>query len=106
MEFGSSHHISFGREGVHDPSNERHVVIAIADGKALLDAAISEPRPKLRSTLLDSGDELRAYKEIATLRDAGVGPPADRPTDFAAAAEAAAERGMNRLAERLRAMTG
>ena len=69
--------------------------------EALLEAAIAETRPKLRSTLLASGDELRAYKDIATLRDAGLDPPPDRPTDFPAAAEAAAERGMNRLAERL-----
>ena len=69
--------------------------------EALLDAAIAETRPKLRSTLLSSGDDLRAYKDIATLRDAGVDPPPDRPTDYEAAAAAAAERGMNRLAERL-----
>ena len=74
--------------------------------EALLDQAIAETRPKLRSTLLESGDDLRAYKDIATLRDAGVDPPPDRPTDFAAAADAAAARGMNRLAERLRGLAG
>jgi 5'-3' exonuclease len=69
--------------------------------EALLDAAIREPRPKLRMTLLDSHDELLAYKDIATLRDAGVERPPDRATDWAGAAAAAKARGMNRLAARL-----
>jgi 5'-3' exonuclease len=69
--------------------------------EALLDNAIAITRPKLRSTLIESADDLRAYKDIATLREAGFDPPADSPTDFAAAAAAAAERGMNRLADRL-----
>ena len=69
--------------------------------EALLDAAIRIPRPKLRTTLIDSGDELLAFKDIATLRDAGVERPPDAATDWAAAAGAARERGMNRLAERL-----
>jgi 5'-3' exonuclease len=70
--------------------------------EALLDNAIAEPRPKLRATLIGSREELLSYKDIATLRDAGVSPPKDMPTDFAAAAQAAAEHGMNRLAKRLR----
>jgi 5'-3' exonuclease len=67
----------------------------------LLDNAIRVERPKLRGALIDGRDELLAFKDIATLRDAGVTPPPDRPTDWAAAAAAARERGMNRLAERL-----
>ncbi len=66
-----------------------------------LDEAIREPRPKLRGALLDAREQLLAFKEIATLRDAGVDRPPDRPTDWAGAAAAARERGMNRLAERL-----
>jgi DNA polymerase-1 len=69
--------------------------------EAVLDNAIRERRPKLRGALLESRDQLLAFKDIATLRDAGVGRPADRPTDWAGAAAAARERGMNRLAERL-----
>jgi DNA polymerase-1 len=69
--------------------------------EGVLEAAIAETRPKLRTTLLSSRDELLAYKDIATLRDAGVEPPADRETDYAGAATAARERGMKRLAERL-----
>ena len=71
--------------------------------EAILDNAIREPRPKLRGALLDARDDLLAFKDIATLRDAGVEPPADRATDWAGAAAAARELGMNRLAERLEA---
>jgi DNA polymerase-1 len=69
--------------------------------EAVLDGAIREQRPKLRAALIDGREELLAFKDIATLRDAGVDPPADQPTDWAGAAAAARERGMNRLAERL-----
>jgi 5'-3' exonuclease len=67
----------------------------------ILDNAIREQRPKLRGALIDAREELLAFKDIATLRDAGVERPADRPTDWQGAAAAARERGMNRLAERL-----
>ena len=69
--------------------------------EGVLDNAIREHRPALRSALLEAADDLRAFKDIATLRDAGVDPPPDRETDWAGAAKAAHERGMNRLAERL-----
>jgi 5'-3' exonuclease len=69
--------------------------------EAVLKNAIRERRPALRSALLEAADDLRAFKDIATLRDAGVDPPPDRETDWASAAAAARERGMNRLAERL-----
>ena len=67
----------------------------------VLENAIAITRPALRTALLDAGDELRAFREIATLRDAEVKRPPDRPIDRAGAARAARERGMNRLAERL-----
>jgi 5'-3' exonuclease len=69
----------------------------------VLEKAIRERRPALRGALLDAREELLAFKEIATLRDAGVEPPPDRETDWPGAAAAARERGMNRLAERLEA---
>ena len=72
----------------------------------LLDNAIREPRPKLRGALIEAREELLAFKDIATLRDAGVEPPPDTSTDWAGAAAAARERGMNRLAERLEANAG
>lgn len=72
--------------------------------EAVLEAAIREPRPRLRGALLGARDELLAFKEIATLRDAGVERPPDRPTDYAGAAAAARRLGMNRLGERLEGM--
>lgn len=69
--------------------------------ESVLEHAIREPRPALRTSLLDRRDDLLAYKDIATLRDAGVKRPRDRQTDWAGAAKAARERGMNRLAKRL-----
>src|SRR6476620_502327 len=69
--------------------------------EASLENAIRERRPKLRAALIESREDLLAFKDIATLRDAGVDPPADRATDWAGAAEAARERGMKRLTERL-----
>jgi DNA polymerase-1 len=71
--------------------------------EAILDNAIREQRPKLRAALIEGREDLLVFKDIATLRDAGVDPPADRETDWAGAAAAARERGMNRLAERLEA---
>ena len=74
--------------------------------ETILDNAIRERRPALRGALIDAREELLAFKDIATLRDAGVQRPPDRPTDWAGAAAAARERGMNRLAERLETMEG
>ncbi len=71
--------------------------------EGVLDNAIRERRPKLRGALIEGREDLLVFKDIATLRDAGVRPPADRPTDWTGAAAAARERGMNRLAERLEA---
>ncbi len=69
--------------------------------EAVLEGAIRERRPKLRTTLVDSRERLLEFKRIATLQDAELERPADRPTDRAGGAAAARELGMNRLAERL-----
>jgi 5'-3' exonuclease len=69
--------------------------------EGVLDNAIREQRPKLRGALIEAREDLLAFKDIATLRDAGVERPADQPTDWAGAAGAARALGMNRLAERL-----
>ena len=74
--------------------------------EAVLEQALGETRPKLRTALLDSRDDLLAFKRIATLRDAGVKRPADAPTDYAGGAAAARERGMNRLGDRLEKLAG
>jgi DNA polymerase-1 len=69
--------------------------------ESVLENAMRERRPALRGALIDAAGELRAFKDIATLRDAGVEPPPDRATDWAGAATAARAHGMKRLAERL-----
>jgi 5'-3' exonuclease len=69
--------------------------------EAVLDGAIGERTPRLRGALLDAADELRTFKDIATLRSVTAQRPQDRPTDYTGGAAAARERGMNRLADRL-----
>jgi DNA polymerase-1 len=61
-------------------------------------------RPKVRAALTENPEQLHKFKEMATLVRVPVERPQDRPTDFAGAAGAARERGMNRLAERLEGM--
>ncbi len=39
--------------------------------EGVLDNAIREHRPALRAALIEAADDLRAFKDIATLRDAG-----------------------------------
>jgi len=60
-------------------------------------------RPRVQAALRDQAEDLRAYKEIATLVHVPVERPPDQPTRWAAAGAAAREHGMNRLAERLEA---
>jgi DNA polymerase-1 len=69
--------------------------------EAVLEGAVRERPARLSGALLDGADELRTFKDIATLRPFRVRRPPNRETDFAGAAAAARERGMNRLAERL-----
>jgi DNA polymerase-1 len=75
-----------------------------------LEAALASPiaeRPAIRRALIEQADELRMFKDIATLRAAPVSPPPDRETDHGGGAEAAEALGMRRLAQRLRgAATG
>ena len=71
---------------------------------ALLDSALEQSTPRIRGVLHDGREELLAYREMATLQDAGVSRPPDAPTDWAAGADAAERFGMNALAERLREM--
>jgi 5'-3' exonuclease len=69
-----------------------------------LDALLELPfglRPRVHQALRDQADELRAFREIATLQPVDLERPPDAPTNFAGGAQAARERGMNRLAERL-----
>jgi 5'-3' exonuclease len=77
---------------------------ALLERHGSLEAAITAAdteRPRVAAALRDNAEELRAFKEIATLRPAEVSLPPDRETDLARGAEAARELGMNRLAQRL-----
>jgi 5'-3' exonuclease len=68
-----------------------------------LEAALEEAErdgPDANS-LCAQADQLRAFRDIATLRPVDVKRPADAATDRAGGAAAARELGMNRLAERL-----
>ena len=58
-------------------------------------------KPSVRRALIEQADELRMFKDIATLRAVDVERPPDAPTDFAGGAVAARELRMNRLATRL-----
>jgi DNA polymerase-1 len=69
--------------------------------EAAIDQGVRETKKTVRAALCTQGDELRAFKEIATLQDIDVERPPDRPTNWAGAGKAARERGMERLAGRL-----
>jgi DNA polymerase-1 len=69
--------------------------------EAAIENAVRERPPRLSGALLHGADELRMFKDLATLRTARVKRPRDRETDFTHGAEAVRKRGMNRLAERL-----
>ena len=60
----------------------------------------------LTGKLAAVADELRAFKEMASLQQLDVERPGDRDTDREAGAEAVRARGMKRLAERLASSAG
>jgi 5'-3' exonuclease len=62
-------------------------------------------RPRVTAALTEGADELRAFREIATLRPVKLERPPDRATDLAGGAQAARELGLGRLSERLAAAT-
>ena len=69
--------------------------------EAALEQGVRETKKTVRAALCTQGEELRAYKRIATLQDVDVELPRDTPTNYSGAAAAARERGMERLAKRL-----
>ena len=75
-----------------------------------LEAALgawSRERPaRVAGALRDQADELRTFKDIATLRTLDVELPPDTDTDFERGAKAARERGMEQLAGRLEKAAG
>jgi 5'-3' exonuclease len=73
-----------------------------------LEAAIAgaaDERPRVTAALTEAADELRAFKDIATLRTVAIPRPPDRATDLEGGAQAARQYGLNRLAERLEQAT-
>jgi 5'-3' exonuclease len=66
----------------------------------VLSGAASE-RPRIAAVLQEEGAQLRAFRDIATLRIEDLARPPDRASDLSGGAQAAREYGMNRLAERL-----
>ena len=69
-----------------------------------LDRAIAgalHERPRITAALTEHADQLRAFREIATLRHVDVDLPPDRATDLKGGAAAARKLGLGRLAERL-----
>jgi DNA polymerase-1 len=76
----------------------------LLDRYGSLEGAIAkawQERPRVTAALTEGADELRAFKDIATLRTAEVDLPDDRETDLSGGGAAARSLGMNRLAERL-----
>jgi DNA polymerase-1 len=64
--------------------------------------AWSRERPaRVAGSLRDQADELRAFKDMASLRTLEVDLPPDTDTDIEGGASAATERGMEQLAGRL-----
>ena len=58
-------------------------------------------KPSVRRALIEQADELRSFKDIATLRSIPVDRPPDRATDYAGGAKASGAYGMGRLSKRL-----
>ena len=54
----------------------------------------------------EQADELRSFKDIATLRTIPLERPADAPADYARGAKTAGKLGMGRLARRLEDLAG
>jgi 5'-3' exonuclease len=78
---------------------------ALLDAAAQPSAVISgDLRPRMAAVLRESDEQLRAFKEVATLQEVKVKRPKDRPTDARRGAAAARALGMKRLGERLQAM--
>ncbi|MDQ3675192.1 MAG: 5'-3' exonuclease [Actinomycetota bacterium] len=62
--------------------------------------------PRMAGALTADPAALHAFHDIATLREVALERPADAPLHGARASQAASERGMNRLSERLAKLAG
>jgi DNA polymerase-1 len=88
-----------GAPGV-GPKTAAELLVRHGSLEAAIAGALHE-RPRITAALTEQADQLRAYKEIATLRLIDIDRPPDRETDLAGGAGAARRLGLNRLAERL-----
>jgi 5'-3' exonuclease len=88
-----------GAKGI-GPKTAAELLRRKGDLEHVILGAIRE-KPAVRRALIEQADELRAFKDIATLRTVPIDRPPDAPTDFAGGAPAAAELGMGRLSKRL-----
>ena len=68
--------------------------------------AVRERPARVSGALTDQADELRMFKDIATLRPVKVKRPKDAETNYKRAAKAAADAGMGALAGRLEKAAG
>ena len=88
-----------GAKGI-GPKTAAELLRRKGDLEHVILGAIRE-KPAVRRALIEQADQLRAFRDIATLRTVAVERPPDAPTDYARGAEAAAALGLGRLAERL-----
>ena len=93
--------VGIGAKGARDLLRNHETL----DGVIAAAARPGTMTPRTAGALTRDPGLLHAFKDIATLRDVDLARPADARTDGAAAAQAARERGMNRLAERLEKLT-
>jgi len=64
-------------------------------------AGASGERPRVAAALTENASELRAFRDIATLRTVSLDRPTDRETDLEGGAAAARGLGLRQLAQRL-----
>jgi DNA polymerase-1 len=69
--------------------------------EAAIAGAVRESKPTVRRALIEQADELRMFRDLATLRDPGAPRPPDTPTDRVRGAEAAEALGLANLAKRI-----
>jgi DNA polymerase-1 len=91
-----------GGKGIGEKT-ARDLLLSYGTLEGAIANAIRE-RPRVQAALRDQADELRSFREIATLVPVPLERPPDAPTDWAGGVAAARERGMNRLADRLQAL--
>jgi 5'-3' exonuclease len=88
-----------GAKGI-GPKTAAELLRRKGDLEHVILGAIRE-KPAVRRALIEQADELRSFKDIATLRSVPVDRPPDAPTDYAGGAALASELGMGRLSRRL-----